>query len=359
MSLGLAAGLIIFLLSLLRLFDGLELKTLNWRLQLRGEKTPKSDIAIVFVEEKYRKGLSRGNYAVLVKKYRGASAIGFDLVLDEHNNDEDGSLETASNAATVYYAFGKRIKGTEPYYEGERENRVKALEAFKWGKINAAYEGKLERLERDEIVAPLPQFSSVAQGVGHIYAATNPKEVLRKIPLLIEYEGNFYPLLSLQMACDKLGLKKEPDVYLGKYIKLDTEEKGIVKIPIDEKGYMFINYVGRFEKFEKTYSLSQILGENAPVASDIILVGPMMREEKQPLEDSHRTPFGEYPGVGIHANIIESILQDDFLHRAGTPQKCVVLLLLGLMMGGVAGISGKRGAETSWFFGNFCGSHKM
>ena len=510
LSLGLAAALIIFLLSWLNVFGGVEQWTLDRRLQSKWKKTPKSDITIVLVQKKYREKVSRVHYVSLINEYyyRSGKIFGFDLVLHERNRDEtvlfstssnfsdeldkgefpeglqrkfeeefekygirlfgpfsvslgnktndktnewyitderaeqtyiierkwdklniyvenkleDIQLETISSLAKVYYVFGKLQDGVIKYSDDERQGRVEVLEEksqkskWTWEMIHPKdkdllfsielvfqndldnqvisehlrqefennqillsqnvmvspeeannkwlitdldngreyfvrkekdqlniYGIKLERLGRDEIIAPLPGFSKAAKRIGHGHTVTLPTKVLRKFPLLIEYEGHVYPVLSLQIACDYLGITHK-EVRLGKHIKLQRKnEKGKVEknleIPIDEKGFMYINYVGPFEKFE-SYSLNQMLEKKRNVGR-IILIGAMIEEKeqsredehptekkKQPREDEHLTPFGFYPGVGIHANILQNILQRDFLYRKGALTHIWISLIL-------------------------------
>lgn len=84
-TLGLAVGLVMLLLSSLGVFEPLELLSLDLRFWVvRWNKTVKSDIKIVFVEKECRDKLLRDKYATLVDGYANKTkAIGFDLVLPE------------------------------------------------------------------------------------------------------------------------------------------------------------------------------------------------------------------------------------------------------------------------------------
>ncbi len=333
MGIGLAASLMTLALSHFGLFEDFELATLDWRFRLRGGISPSDRITIVGVEGVYRKSLARKDYAALIKQYRGSTVIGFDLVLDRPNEDEDIYLATASTIADVYYSFGKRHTRAEPDYRSEE--RIKALGKFDW-EVAAKCRGNLEKLEKDEIVAPLPEFSTRAKGIGHVYAGKDAGKVIRRIPLLIECEGKFYPLLSLQMACELLQVEKA-NVHLGEYIELDRKAEKDIKIPIDKNGYMFINYVGEFKRFRKFYFLSEIFSKR-PQLSDTILIGAIAKESDDPREevDYHITPFGKYPGVGIHANVLDNILREDFLHRMGKSANASTSIIMGMLVGGIA-----------------------
>jgi hypothetical protein len=253
----------------------------------------------------------------------------------------------------VYFAFAKRSQEQE-YTIDEHEEGIKALGAeTEWKEIaSPEVRGKLVLLKTSFILPPLAQFSKAAKGVGHAHTEREGTEVLRKVPLLIRDENKCaYPEIGLQIACGYLGIdltnKNNVKVKLGKHIKLTKEGKTIVKIPIDRDGYMYINYVGKFDKF-RSFPLEVVLHEEhkmRPRKSEIILIGaektskiqigvdengkPILKDDPV---DCHETPFGDYPGVGIVANVADNILQKDFLHPKGL-WSAVMLFALGLAIG--------------------------
>ena len=458
LSAGLIIGLVIFLLSWdSGVFEGFEQWAIDKRFRLRGDRSIKTDITVVCVEEEFRTRLSREKYAQLILSRIGQSkAIGFDLAFTDANEEMDewfcidpkssdnleniikglddknfpkavqdafgnngilipraevikieegqwevkdtvireiDGIEIAFNVAVqndelkvsgknelrdlllkyncsiarnagldVYFAFGKRdVEVTSTALDlGERLKALKEKSGCLWTeKIHP--EGDTDNLKpsgesslvEEHVAAPLPMFIRVAKGIGHTHTETKEEEVLRKVPLLIKVGEHIYPSLALQMACDLLGVK-ERDVYLGRYIELYKEKgkttKPIRKIPIDDNGFMYINYVGNFDGFQKvcSCSLSKMLSstsgeeaDNGRESSDTILLVGSKRG------DRHQTPFGKYPGVFIQANILENILRDKLLVRKGKITHAVTSFFLGILIGAIVLASWSSGAEEN------------
>jgi adenylate cyclase len=130
---------------------------------------------------------------------------------------------------------------------------------------------------------------------------------------------------------------------------------GDLFIPTDEHGRILINYRGP----EKTFphiSITDILHENVPgdtLEDKIVLVGATAVG----IYDLRVTPFGTiFPGLEIHANIIDSILKKDFLQKPGRPSifDVLAILIAGLFLGLVlprAGVVPGALAGLSLFIG--------
>jgi adenylate cyclase len=133
--------------------------------------------------------------------------------------------------------------------------------------------------------------------------------------MLLQYLD--WPMLTL-----KLGQGVE-------LIKLDT-----IEIPTDESGRMLINYLGSFKTFPH-YSITDILHKRLPpelFKDKIVLVGVTAIG----VYDLRVTPFSPvYPGVEIHANVIDNILHQNFLKHSIWTKGLDVLSIIcfGLIMG--------------------------
>jgi adenylate cyclase len=106
---------------------------------------------------------------------------------------------------------------------------------------------------------------------------------------------------------------------------------GKLEIPSDELGQIVINYRGK----EKTYphiSVTDILHDNVPEETfkdKIVLVGVTATA----IYDMRVTPFGNvFPGLEIHANLIDTVLSGDFLRQ---PAWAAVFDLLFMVVGGL------------------------
>ena len=107
---------------------------------------------------------------------------------------------------------------------------------------------------------------------------------------------------------------------------------GAIEFPINEHGQMLVNFRGPEGTFSHI-SFSDILNSACPprtCRARLILVGMTARGEG----DRFNTPMGgDFPGVEIHANAIDNIIQNDVIVRSADDKvERVIALLLGLLM---------------------------
>lgn len=120
-----------------------------------------------------------------------------------------------------------------------------------------------------------------------------------------------------------------------------------IRIPIDEKGQMLVNFLGPRTMSTpggyRTFNYASYADyarrvttedpstwpQRLPLENKIVMVGPFssgMADDEKP------TPFGMMYGVEIHANALNTIIMDNFIHRIPTvAHLLLVLALIGLM----------------------------
>lgn len=394
-SLGLGASLIFIIISFTGLLERPELGTLDSRFKLRGKRNVHPDIVIIemdnrSIEEIGRWPWLRYQHAKLIdvlSEYQ-VKAIGFDVFFSEPSTSyHDKKLISATReAGDLYYSFsfefaqkGRKISARKrsslawlmemkgpireklkldpeaPIEEIAKRLNVntKDFKKFripfqsvvmeKWGMDYSKKEGgnmlSAIRIE----TPPLKGLTRYSSGIG--FANINPDVdgTNRKVPLLIEYDGKLYPHLAFKMACDYLGIKADQiSLKPGKYIELKPKDLPAIKIPINKKGEMLINYAGGWGTFAHLRYV------------DIWSLHPQSGMDRRPLikldrlkdkicfvgltatgtHDLNPMPFqSRYPMVGIHANVLNTILNGDFLSRASRLTNISILLLLGIAMG--------------------------
>jgi adenylate cyclase len=105
-------------------------------------------------------------------------------------------------------------------------------------------------------------------------------------------------------------------------------------IPTDENGRMLINYLGP-EKTFPTYSITDLLHGEVPkgsLSNKIVLVGATAIG----LYDMRNTPFAAiYPGLEVHATVIDNILENEFIHKPKWTRvfDALAIVLFALIMG--------------------------
>lgn len=196
---------------------------------------------------------------------------------------------------------------------------------------------------------------------GSVAVTPDKDEVVRRIPLVIP-KDNFFggdtallpgdgysydvviSALSEGLSPDKVGF--DPG---GRFVRIGSRE-----IPT-RKGQFLVNY-GMYQRpkgelrqesgaslrvlpFFDQISYSDVLTGLSDkdlvgaVAGKTVLVGSTIITSTDQPFDMKSTPLGSMPGVWIHANVIESILQGKFLRDLGPTAAMVLCLGLGLLMG--------------------------
>ncbi|OQB21585.1 MAG: Adenylate cyclase 2 [candidate division BRC1 bacterium ADurb.Bin183] len=194
-------------------------------------------------------------------------------------------------------------------------------------------------------VLPSPLLFVSAGGVGFINVVKEGEEVVRRAPFFIKHKDRIYPHLDLVFLCDYYGVNFDELNILPDRIEFHPKKNASApkKIPIDSTGKVLVNF-REGDPFLKrnAYPLHQILhyakfGEKAQsrikpeVFKDaIILVG----ELNPGGSDMEPIPIAEaFPMVGLHAAIINMVLNDDYIRAAGKKAEAAITIALGILMG--------------------------
>ena len=162
-------------------------------------------------------------------------------------------------------------------------------------------------------VANLADFQKAAAGAGHFSIEPDDDGIVRRVPMLAEFNGAYYEPLSLAMVRMLIGMPKVLPGYPAEklwsksYSGLEWLEIGPIKIPVDEGVNALIPYRGKQKSF-KYISAVEVMNERTDIAElkgKIVLVGTTAPG----LLDLRATPVDSiYPGVEIHANMISGML---------------------------------------------------
>lgn len=356
----------------------MELKTLDLRMVSRGQLATSGQVVIAAIDEKSLKEIGRWPWSRTViaqlldtfKKY-GVKAVGFDVVFSEP--DTNSSLQTIDQISRELAAQGLQNARLSQILKGkrqaansdavlakaiERANNVtlgyffhttkKDVEHLKQEDIdrketlvgNSRYPIVQTRAEPDKynmIYAyaaepSLPELSDVAVNSGYFNAFPDPDGVIRWAPLVMKMGENYYFPMSIATLLQYLDMPA---------IKLVLNEVGVesiqiedVQIPVDESGRLLINYLGPAKTFPH-YGITDILhGRLSPelFRDKIVIIGATATG----IYDLRVTPHSNvYPGVEIHANIIDNILRQNFLQHSAwaTFLDICSIIILGLVVG--------------------------
>ena len=161
--------------------------------------------------------------------------------------------------------------------------------------------------------------------------------VFRRVPLLQEHDGQLYESLAMALARTAIG---SPQIELIVETNVDNNDLflewikiGDFRIPVDESGNALVPYIGKQKSFDYI-SASDVLNKTVDIdwlKDKIALFGT----SAPGLLDLRTTPLeAAYPGVEIHANIIQGILDQRIMHKPGYTKgfEFILLVVLGLLL---------------------------
>jgi adenylate cyclase len=156
--------------------------------------------------------------------------------------------------------------------------------------------------------------------------------VVRWMPLIIQAGEDIFPPLSLQCAWNYLG-RPRLIVKVASY-GIEGINMGDRFLPTDETGQMLLNYLGPPKTFPH-YSITDILKGKLDMGTfkdKIVLIGATAVG----LYDLRITPFStNYPGLEIHATVVDNILKQRFLNKPKWTSiyDLLVVIFLGVLTG--------------------------
>ena len=319
-----------------RIFDVLELKTLDLQFALRGPVAPGPETVIAAIDEKSISKLGRfpwprSTWGRVVDRLteEGAKVIVFDVFFTEPENvASDDMFQKAireSGRVVLPMVFDLQGAYTESGFTDQKVDFLvpSAYSAMRNSDADGVPQAKL-------VLPSLMRFSTVAKTLAHINMNPDTDGTLRWEMLALKYGDDYYAPIGLQAARLYRGLPPERMLldFAGGVTLGDTI------IPTDQYGRMLINYRGPSRTFPM-YSISDILDRTLPPGTfkdKIILIGATAIG----IYDLRVTPYSpNMAGIEKHASVVDTILQGDFLRRAGNydvPLIFLFTIILGVLL---------------------------
>ncbi|MFH1656125.1 MAG: CHASE2 domain-containing protein [Candidatus Omnitrophota bacterium] len=347
----LGLSVLIFVLSLSSFAETFERKIFDSAMRLRGERKINPAIEVVEIDDTSIDNFGRwpwprgyhASFLQILSEYN-PKVIGYDVLFSEsdieHPEDDIALARKTQDLDSVifpgYFVISKD--------EASQIKQPKKIPPEMQEKLSLDYriKPKDKFLKSIDAYCPIPLLAKSCSGIGHVNVPADPDGVVRRIPLVLEFEGRLYPSFDLVIIAQYLGISIKDIKVKPSFVILTKDSKVLVKIPIDKRGWMLINYAGKFENLpRKSFSqvilaYDQIKNYEAPIINlsdfndKIILVGLSATGTS----DTRATPFSEiFPGAGIHANVINNILDRDFIVRANRFIFAFVILFLALGIG--------------------------
>ncbi len=313
----------------------------------RGTIETSGQVAIIDIDERSLKEIGqfpwkRSDVAKMVQNLgdAGVSAIGFDIMFpepdkssphrviselgiadivpkDKHINYDELLASTVAKTPTILgYTFDFDDR------EIHRHNEAPKIPA-NFIQIN---KGDHEYLpEADGVITNIPIIQNASRTSGFFNVWPDSDGVIRSVPLAIAYDSKVYPSLALELV--RMAFQEDQ-------MEVIYDESGVRsisiagrEIPTDTLGRISVNYRGPSSTFNYIPAVDIIKGDfnTADIAGKIVLVGTSAAG----LLDLRIMPFDSiYPGVEVHANVIDNIIATDFIHIPAVAPAINVFLIL-------------------------------
>lgn len=199
-----------------------------------------------------------------------------------------------------------------------------------------------EASKKGSLLTSLPAFSQSVKGSGHINLQPDVDGVMRRIPMMIEAEGKMVPQLAFEVFLRENDAKVSDVRIVNHELKVPMKTGRILSVPLDQNDRFVINWAGRWSSTFLHFSYidvitSYIVAKNGgkpdlppdTFKDKICFVGTSAAG----LFDIRPTPLEPaYPAVGAHLNVLQNLMDENFILSFDHGQNLLILALLGLLL---------------------------
>ncbi len=302
----------------------------------------------------------------LIIEQGGAKGVGFDFVFSAFGHSELVNKEDAAKGNLVLARVVRKhpeIVLAAQYTRGESATQRATLRDMPL--LRHGY------TDREKNAAPeLPQYPIVGStltsswgtvGLIDTDADYGGDETPRWAPLFTESSTTNFWHMAVQLACVELGVSPGSVRRNGDFVEIITAEGQVLRrIPVAEKQLLEVNWFSQWD--------NQTLNPRTSIA-DVLIAGEMLQSEKEEeraeaadyfkrfagaivligpvdplLQDLAPTPFDRdpVPKVGVHGNLIKTIIAEQYLHRPPLWVLWMSVFALSLVVTGLTVSGGAR-----------------
>ncbi len=184
----------------------------------------------------------------------------------------------------------------------------------------------------------IPMLSRSTKHFGFFNFKADPDKIFRRIHLVYYFDEKYYPSLALETLKGYYGEPLGLQVGTSKVREEEAREVKIMvgekDVPVDDHSGFLLNYYGPKGTIP-TYSIIDIIAGKIPkekLQDKVIFIGPTAVG----IYDLRPSPYeSDYPGVELHATMVENVLNEDFLTRPSYVEaiEFLTIILLGIILG--------------------------
>src|SRR3990167_1832805 len=189
---------------------------------------------------------------------------------------------------------------------------------------------QLNLISANGYLSDIPVLMRAVKNAGFLNIFPDNDGIIRRAPLILEYQNGIYPSLALETVRLFLGqdIRLITPVY-GKEKKIEGVQFGQTIIPTDAKGQVLIPFLGRSYTFPY-YSATDVLHNKIPadaLTGKIVFIG----SSATGLGDIKTTAIqNTYPGVEVQASLANGIIENKFSYQPEWAIGANILLIIVL-----------------------------
>ena len=291
-----------------------------------------SDVIIIDIDEKSLGKFgqfpwSRSVFASILEKVNKdqPKAVGFDIFFTEKDKQSPDEIIKSYNLIPTDVTELQKIKGHDEIF-GEQLKKTKSVTAVLGSPVpsysNYDRKAKARFLSKGGdpkeftysyaySIGSLEQLENNVKGLGSISFLDQTDGIIRSLPLIVKFNNQIYPTMGLEMV--RVG-NNQKNIYIEMSdIGVNRISARPYKISSDPNGIIWIRYKNPIKS--QYISASSVFEGKFPdnfFKDKYVLIGA----SAQGLFDLVKIPLGlTVPGVEVHANVIENIIDQSFLIR--------------------------------------------
>jgi len=203
------------------------------------------------------------------------------------------------------------------------------------------------------LLAPIPPLVAAARNLGNVESRPDLDGIYRRLPLVVQFQGRWLPLLAFAAF-----QSSQPDAPWR--FESGSLVQGGLRIPLDAQGQFLLKYRGptrshqRFSAANLMQSEYRLQHGQPPLVPPEALAGKwvFVGLTAPGLLDLKASPVSAvYPGVEVHATLLDNLLRGDFLQTvppwllwAWTLLLTALMVLTVLFVSGISGLVANLGA---------------
>ena len=363
---GFCSTVFVLFLDSFKLLDQWEYSTWSWRVRELAKPSPSTDkIKLILLDQSSldwgakENGLSwpwpREVYAPILAfcKRGGAKVVAFDVLYTEPSiygmeDDEYFAQSIAENPVVLPLFLGKQTQQNLQWPQSISRNTITIKGLSNWQEQQV--------MEETHAAFPVPNLANAAKILGRVDEKPDDDGIFRRVSLIRSFDNEAIP--SLGLAAYLLGM---PDTSVSideQYFYLADKA-----FEISASGQAILKFRGPSRTHGAFSAAAIIQSELSLEAGEPSVIDPNEFKDKYVflgfsapgLRDLKPTPINnDYPGVEIHATLLDNLLQHDTIKLTPSWFSIVVIFILASLSNLILSLR-KKASQIIFYYALFIG----